>query len=286
MEVKHHIIGRKQITDFVRFLIVIIAAIICLFPFIWMIRTSLVNPSLINNGSSVLFTTDIVFDGYIAAFTEDGGRIWLAYGNSIFIGVVSTLGTLFTSSLAAYAFAKVKFRGANIVYVLFIATLMLPGQVTMIPLFGMFSSVRLVDTFVPLILPGVLINTYGVFMLRSFIVSIPDSILEAGEIDGCGYFKNYFKIILPLMIPALITVGLFTFIRSWNNYMGHLIYLNYETNPTIPLFIQSFRGVTVTGEQWNKVMAASTVSIIPIAAIYLACQKYFVQGIATTGLKL
>lgn len=283
---KRRIKIRKLIPTTIIFIIVICAALVCIFPFIWMIRTSLVNPALINSGSTVLFTTDLTLDGYIAAFTEENGRIWAAYGNSLFIGIVQTLGTLFTSSLAAYAFAKVRFRGAGIVYSVFIATLMLPGQVTMIPLFGMFANVGMIDTFVPLILPGVMINTYGVFMLRSFMVSVPDSILEAAEVDGCGYFRKYVQIMLPLTVPALITLGLFSFIGSWNNYMGQLIYLTYDNHPTIPLFIQSFRGVTTTGVQWNKVMAATTVSIIPIAVIYLACQKYFVQGIATTGLKL
>jgi len=285
MRFTRHINKRKLAETIIITVIVMMASLLCIFPFVWMIRTSVIHPDFINSGSTVLFTTRITFAGYKAVFAEDGGMLWRAYGNSLFIAIVSTLATLFTSSLAAFAFAKIKFRGSGFVYAIFIATLMLPGQVTMIPLFSMFAKLGLTDSYVPLILPGAMINTYGVFMLRSFIVSLPDSLLEAAEVDGCGYFRRYFTIVIPLIVPALITLGLFSFIGSWNNYMGHLIYINSPEKRTIPLFIESFRGVTNTGAQWNKIMAATTVSIVPIAVIYLACQKYFVQGIATTGIK-
>lgn len=162
---------------------------------------------------------------------------------------------------------------------------MIPGQVTMLPLFMMFAKIGWTNSFLPLIVPGVMINTYGVFMLRSFIVSIPNGLLEAAEIDGCGWFGKYFKIILRLIKPALVTLGLFTFIGSWNNYMGHLIYLSDERLTTIPLLIAGLKETHMTGANWGRIMAASTLSIVPIAIVYLACQKYFVQGIATTGMK-
>jgi len=205
--------------------------------------------------------------------------------NSIFIATCSTLGTLFTSSLAAFAFAKLKFRGNKALYALFIATLMIPGQVTMLPLFVIFSGLQWIDTFLPLIIPGVMINTYGVFMLRSFIVSIPNELLEAAEVDGCSYFRKYVSIVLPLLKPSLITLGLFTFIGSWNNYFGQLIYLNSPENTTIPLLIAGLRESRMTGVEWGRIMAATTLSVVPIAIVYLKCQKYFVQGIATTGIK-
>ncbi len=162
---------------------------------------------------------------------------------------------------------------------------MIPGQVTMLPLFMLFAKVGWTNTFIPLILPGVLINTYGVFMLRSFIVSIPDELLEAADVDGCSWFRKYRKIILPLIKPALVTLGLFTFIGSWNNYMGHLIYLSDPSLTTIPLFIAGLKETHMTGAVWGQIMAASTLSVIPLAIVYLSCQKYFVQGIATTGIK-
>lgn len=265
--------------------VVMIAALLCIFPFYWMILNSFKNPDLINKGSVDIFTFDLTALSYKYVFEYGGGLIWRAYLNSFLIAGIQTVGTLFTSSLAAFAFAKIKFKGSKPIYGLFIATLMIPGQVTMLPLFMMFAKIGWTNTFLPLIVPGVMINTYGVFMLRSFIVSIPSGLLEAAEVDGCGWFRKYVRIILPLIKPALITLGLFSFIGSWNNYMGHLIYLSDESLTTIPLLIAGLKETHMTGAAWGRIMAASTLSIVPIAIIYLACQKYFVQGIATTGMK-
>lgn len=276
---------RKIITTWIIGIIVFIAALICLFPFYWMILNSFKNPDLINSGSASIFTLDLTWDSYKAVFEYGDGLLWRAYFNSFLIATLSTLGTLLTSSMAAFAFAKIKFRGSKPIFGLFMATLMIPGQVTMLPLFMMFAKVGWTNSFIPLILPGVLINTYGVFMLRSFIVSIPDELLEAADVDGCGWFRKYRKIILPLIKPALVTLGLFTFIGSWNNYMGHLIYLSDPSLTTIPLFIAGLKETHMTGAVWGTIMAASTMSVLPLAIVYLCCQKYFVQGIATTGIK-
>lgn len=276
---------RKIIETVVITVIVMICALLCIFPFYWMILNSIKNPDLINQGSADIFTTDLTWDSYKAVFAYGDGLLWRAYLNSFLIAALSTAGTLFTSSLAAFAFAKIRFKGSKPIYGLFIATLMIPGQVTMLPLFMMFAKIGWTNSFLPLIVPGVMINTYGVFMLRSFIVSIPNGLLEAAEIDGCGWFGKYFKIILRLIKPALVTLGLFTFIGSWNNYMGHLIYLSDERLTTIPLLIAGLKETHMTGANWGRIMAASTLSIVPIAIVYLACQKYFVQGIATTGMK-
>lgn len=276
---------RKIIETIVITVIVLICALLCIFPFYWMILNSIKNPDLINQGSADVFTTDLTWDSYKAVFAYGDGLLWRAYLNSFLIAALSTAGTLFTSSLAAFAFAKIRFKGSKPIYGLFIATLMIPGQVTMLPLFMMFAKIGWTNSFLPLIVPGVMINTYGVFMLRSFIVSIPNGLLEAAEIDGCGWFGKYFKIILRLIKPALVTLGLFTFIGSWNNYMGHLIYLSDERLTTIPLLIAGLKETHMTGANWGRIMAASTLSIVPIAIVYLACQKYFVQGIATTGMK-
>lgn len=276
---------RKTIIKWIIGIVVFIAAIVCVFPFYWMILNSVKNPDLINSGSASIFTTDLTWESYKAVFAYGDGLLWRAYFNSLLIATLSTIGTLITSSMAAFAFAKIRFRGSKPIFGLFMATLMIPGQVTMLPLFMMFAKVGWTNSFIPLILPGVMINTYGVFMLRSFIVSIPDELLEAADVDGCGWFRKYRKIILPLIKPALVTLGLFTFIGSWNNYMGHLIYLSDPSLTTIPLFIAGLKETHMTGAVWGQIMAASTLSVIPLAIVYLCCQKYFVQGIATTGIK-
>lgn len=265
--------------------ILMIFALFCIFPFYWMILNSFKQPLDIFKVPVDIITFDLTFDSYRAVFEYGDGLIWRAYLNSLIIAVSSTAGTLFTSSLAAFAFAKMKFKGSKMIYGLFIATLMIPGQVTMLPLFIIFANIGWVDTFLPLIIPGVMINTYGVFMLRSFIVSIPDELLEAAEVDGCGFFRKYFSIILPLLKPSLVTLGLFSFIGSWNNYFGQLIYLTSEELTTLPLLIAGLRSTHMTGVEWGRIMSATTLSVVPIAIIYLKCQKYFVQGIATTGIK-
>lgn len=266
-------------------ILLIITALLSVFPFYWMILNSLKNPAIIFKTPVDLITFDLTAASYKAVFGYENGIIWRAYANSLFIAVTSTFGTLFTSSLAAFAFAKLKFRGKNVIYSIFIATLMIPGQVTLLPLYVVFAKIGWVPSFLPLIIPGCLINTYGVFMLRSFIVSIPDDLLAAAKVDGCGILRQYFHVILPLCKPALITLGLFSFIGSWNNYFGQFIYLSGDNMVTIPLLIASLKEANMTGVEWGRVMAASTLSIIPFAAVYLSCQKYFVQGIATTGLK-
>ncbi len=265
--------------------ILMFMALFCIFPFYWMILNSFKQPMEIFKVPVDIFTFNLTLDSYKEVFNYGNGLIWRAYLNSLLIASLSTIGTLFTSSLAAFAFAKMKFKGSKAFYALFIATLMVPGQVTTLPLFVIFSQVGLVDSLVPLILPGVMINTYGVFMLRQFIVSIPNELLEAAEVDGCSWFKKYVRIILPLLKPSLVTLGLFTFIGSWNNYFGQLIYLTSEKYTTIPLLIAGLKETHMTGVEWGRIMAATTLSVVPIAIVYLKCQKYFVQGIATTGIK-
>lgn len=287
MEMRLKSVRRKtKIQKSVILTVLIIVSLLSIFPFYWMVLNSFKNPDKIIGDGISFFTFDLTFKSYMEVFAiKEGGSIFRAFYNSLLISTLLTLGTLLTSSLAAFAFAKIKFKGSKLLYGIFIATLMVPGQVTMLPLFVIFARFELVDTIIPLILPGILVNTYGVFMLRQFIVSIPNELMEAAEMDGCGYFRKYWRIIIPLCKPALISLGLFTFIGSYNNFFGQLIYLRSDENITISLFIKSLRETYGTGAQWGRIMAATTLSIVPIAVIYLSCQKYFVEGIATTGIK-
>ncbi len=264
-------------------IILLAIAFMSIFPFLWMILTSFKVPEQIFNVGVPLSELEFSLESYRQAIVKS--NLPLAYLNSIKISGLLTLGTLFTSSLAAYAFSKIKFKGSKLFFGLFIATLLIPGQVTLLPLYIVFSTIGWTDSHLPLIVPGVLINTYGVFLLRQFMVSIPDDLLEAAEMDGCGYFGKYFRIVLPLSKPALITLGLFTIIGSWNNYFSQMIYIDSPERYTVPLMIAMLRDTYSTGVNWGMIMAATTMSVIPISIIYLSVQKYFVQGIQTTGLK-
>jgi multiple sugar transport system permease protein len=203
--------------------------------------------------------------------------------NSTKIAVLATAGTVFTSSLAAYAFAKIKFRMKNVLFILFLATLMIPGQVTLIPLYILFSRIGWIDTHWPLIIPPVMINTYGVFLLRQFMLGIPDAYVESAKLDGANHFRIYWNIMLPLCKPALVTLALFSFIGSWNNFLGPLIFLSTDTQFTVPLIINSFR--TIYYVQWGLLMAAATIAVLPILVLYLFGQRFFIEGITLAGLK-
>ncbi len=203
--------------------------------------------------------------------------------NSLVITLSVTIGTLFFSSLAAFAIAKLKFSFKKPIFVLLLSTLMITGQVALIPMFIAFSKIGWVDTFYPLIIPPVLLNAYGVFMIKQFMETIPDSYIEAAKIDGYTYFSIYKKVVLPLCIPAMITLGLFTFIGHWNNFLGPLIFLNSQDKFTVPLLINTFRDAFQVN--WGLIMAGATLSILPIVILYLFTQRYFIEGITLSGIK-
>ncbi len=206
-----------------------------------------------------------------------------AFFNSMKIAVGVTVGTLFTSSMAGYAFSKVNFNGRDKIFGIFISTMMIPGTVCLIPMFILFSKIGWVDTHLPLMVPAILFNAYGTFMLKQFMMGIPDSYIEAARLDGCNHFRIYLGIMLPLCKPILVTLGLFQFIGNWNNFTGALIFLSDETKYTIPLIINSFRSIYTVN--WGLLMAAAVVAILPIALVYFAAQKYIVEGITMSGVK-
>ncbi len=265
-----------------KYILLTIVTVLCVFPFYWMIITALKEPNSVLEFPPKLLPRSYNFSNFKKVF-EMMPTMKSAYVNSIAIAVCATLGTLFTSALAAYAFAKMKFRGKNLLFGLLLGTLMIPSQVTLIPLYIVFAKLKWIDTFLPLIVPQVLTNAYGVFMIRQFMLRLPREYIEAAELDGCGYFKTFLTIMIPLCKPILMTLGLFTFIGSWNNYLQPLIFLNTESKFTIPLIVAAFRGVYTV--QWELMMAAATVAIAPVIILFLISQKYFVESISLTGIK-
>jgi len=250
-------------------------------PFYWMLSTSLKFDQDVFKMPPDLLPRPLNLGNFAQVFElMPMGR---AFWNSTKIAVLGTLGTLLTSSLAAYAFAKVKFALKGPLFILFLSTIMIPGQVTLIPLYILFSRIGWIDTHYPLIVPAVLLNAYGVFLIKQFMEGVPDSYVESAKIDGATHLQIYWRIMLPLCKPALITLALFSFIGHWNNFLGPLIFLSTDTQFTVPLIINSFR--TVYYVQWGLLMAAATVAILPVVALYLLAQRYFVEGIALSGLK-
>ena len=260
--------------------LLIIIGIIMVVPFLWMISTSLKEQYDTVKIPPVWIPNPPRWQNYVDLFTQQPMLQFML--NTIKIVFFVVLGQLFFSSLAAYSFARIKFKGRTVMFFFYIATLMVPGQVTMIPTYLMFAKVGLVDNHIVLILPA-FFSAFGVFLLRQLFMSLPKELEEAAEIDGCNPFTTYYRIMLPLIVPAMLTLGVFTLMNTWNDYMGPLIYLTTPEKYTMTLGIAYFKGVYTT--QWNLVMAGSVLSVIPILVAYLCAQKYFVEGIAFSGVK-
>lgn len=262
------------------YVLLVIIGIIMVVPFLWMISTSLKEQYDTVKIPPVWIPNPPRWQNYVDLFTQQPMLQFML--NTIKIVFFVVLGQLFFSSLAAYSFARIKFKGRTVMFFFYIATLMVPGQVTMIPTYLMFAKVGLVDNHIVLILPA-FFSAFGVFLLRQFFMSLPKELEEAAEIDGCNPFTTYYRIMLPLIVPAMLTLGVFTLMNTWNDYMGPLIYLTTPEKYTMTLGIAYFKGVYTT--QWNLVMAGSVLSVIPILVAYLCAQKYFVEGIAFSGVK-
>lgn len=262
------------------YIVLILIAVIMVVPFLWMLSTSLKTQYDAVKIPPVWIPDPPRWENYVKLFTEQPMFQFML--NTIKIVFFVVLGQLFFSSLAAYSFARISFKGRNVVFFFYIATLIVPGQVTMIPTYLMFAKAGLTDNHLALILPA-FFSAFGVFLLRQFFMSLPRELEEAAEIDGCNPFMTYWRIMLPLVVPAMLTLGVFTLMNTWNDYMGPLIYLSSPEKYTMTLGIAYFKGVYTT--QWNLVMAGSIVSVVPILIAYLCAQKYFIEGIAFSGVK-
>ncbi|MBC8138467.1 MAG: carbohydrate ABC transporter permease [Fibrella sp.] len=204
--------------------------------------------------------------------------------NTVIITVLSCIGQVFSASLVAYGFARFKFRGKNALFYVLLSTMMLPSQVTMIPVFLMWRKMGLIDTFAPLILPSFFGGgAFTIFLLRQFFLTVPRELDEAAMMDGASPLTIWWKILLPLSRPALITVGLFSFLGHWDDFMGPLIYLNSMEKYTVSIGLRLFQDMF--GSQLELLMAASLIHILPTIVLFFFAQRYFVKGIAMTGLK-
>lgn len=250
-------------------------------PFYWLVMTSLKSDTEVFAMPPVWVPQTLLWGNFLRAVHYVPFFLYLK--NTVVICVLSVIGTLFSSSLVAYSFARIRWPGRDVLFLVLLATMMLPGQVTMIPVFAIFRSLGWIDTIKPLVVPSFLGSAFFIFMLRQFFMTIPLELSDAARIDGCTEWGIYQRIILPLSRPALATVGLFTFIGAWNDFNGPLIYLNDESKATLSLGLQQF--VSQHGAEWSLLMAASTLMTIPIILIFFFAQRTFVEGITLTGVK-
>ena len=249
-------------------------------PFFWMVSTSLKTKLGVFEIPPTLFPTDPQWHNYPDMFNAVPYSRW--FFNSVFIAVAQTILYLLVASLSAFTFARMRFPGRDVLFGVFLATLMVPSEVLLIPRFFIIKELGWIDTYTAVILPGVF-NAYGVFLLRQFFLTLPDSLEEAAIVDGASYFKIYRSIMLPLAGPALATLGLFSFVGAWNDFMWPLVVINSDKLKPLSVGLSSFQGLYETN--WPQLMAAATVALIPIVVVFLFLQRYFVTGIALTGSK-
>jgi multiple sugar transport system permease protein len=255
-------------------------AAITLAPFIWMLLTSFKELGDILTYPPKWLPGRFILDNYVNAFeAAPFGRYYL---NSLFVAVAVTLGQMVTCSLAAYAFARLQFRGRDILFYIFLATMMIPGQVTMIPSFLMLHWLGWIDTYAALIVPG-LASAFGTFLLRQFFLTIPREIEDAAKIDGCSRFATLWRIILPLSRPALATLAIFTFMGVFNDFLWALVVVSSDDLKTVQLGLAIFRDRYQT--DWGQLMAGSVAATLPILVVFFCAQKYFIAGITMSGLK-
>lgn len=272
--------AKKILCKAVLYAILILLSISMLIPFLWMISSSLKTTQEMFASPPTWIPQYIAWENYSYMFQA---APWLRYfGNTFFISVLTILGQLVTCSMAAFAFARLRFKGRNLIFLIYLGTMMIPFQVVMIPQFKIVKMLGLVNTHWSLIVPGIF-NAFGTFLLRQFFQTIPRELEEAAKIDGCGYPRIFWEIVLKNSKPAIVTLVVFTFMNTWNDFQRPLIFLNNDQLWTLSMGLAKFQGTYVT--QWNQMMAGALITMVPVLVLYIFAQKYFVQGIVMSGLK-
>lgn len=263
------------------YLLLIVGGVIILAPFVWMVSTSLKVPSQVFSWPIKWIPDPIQWSNYTEALAaRPFGRYAL---NTVIITILTVVGSVLSSSIVAYSFARLRWRGRDVMFFLVLSTMMLPHSITMVPRFVIFARLDWVNTFLPLVIPEFAANAFSVFLMRQFFRTLSPELDEAAKIDGCGLFQIFYRIILPLSKPVIGIVAINAFRRGWNQFLEPLIYLNDSRLWTLTLGLRAFQQEFTV--DWNLLMAASTVVMIPILILFFVAQKYFIQSIVFTGIK-
>jgi multiple sugar transport system permease protein len=282
--------GRRHPERWLALLAIILICIGFMLPFVWMLSTSLKTVDKTVAYPPQFLPDPVVPQNYWKVITSDKVDFPLYTRNTLVIAALAVIGTTLSSAVVAYGFAKIRFKGRNGLFALMLSTMMIPFPVMMLPLFIVFrfigdhTPIQMLGTFKPLWLPAWFGSAFSIFLLRQFFLTIPDGLSEAARIDGCSEWGIFWRIMLPLSRPALAVVALFTFMGTWNNFLGPLIYLHRPTQYTLALGLQAFQSQQ-GGTDWNLLMAASMLVMLPVIILFFLTQKTFIQGIATTGIK-
>lgn len=272
----------KALADALYYAALVLLSLVMLVPFAWMLSTSLKSTEYILSVTPQFIPNPATLDSYRTLF--DLMPMQRMLGNSLFVALAGAGGQVLVSAMAAYAFARIEWRGREIVFLLYLGTMMVPSQVTLIPLFILIRQLGWVNSYQGLILPG-LFSAFGTFLLRQAFLSLPRDLEEAAFIDGANHFTIFWRIILPLARPALATLAVLSFMQYWNAYLWPLFVARQEIFMTLPVGLAKLQGGPRALTQWNVVMAGAVVTVLPILIAYLFAQKWFVRSVTLSGIK-
>lgn len=258
-------------------------SLLFLIPLWWLFASSLKPIDQILTIPPIWWPQPPQWDNYITALTSPAFPFWRLMGNTLFYCIVSTIGTVISSAVVAYAFARMRFTGRDLLFAITLATLLLPSVVTLIPTYVLFQRMGLVGTYAPLIVPYFFASAFNIFLLRQFMLTIPVELSDAAYVDGAGDFLILWRIMLPLIKPALIVVAIFNFIYAWNDFLGPLLYLDDASRYPFSIGLYAFR--TRFALQWNLLTAAALAITLPLIIAFFALQRYFIEGVTLTGVK-
>ncbi len=272
---------RRLIGKILIYIIILLLSFIFIMPLVWILSTSVKPDDQIFKMPPVLIPQPLTFDHYVRAFTEQPFFRYLL--NTLIVVVFFTTGVVISSSLIAFSIARLRWPDRQLIFFIVLGTIMIPPQITLIPLFILFRQLGWIDTLLPLIVPGFFGGAFFIFLLRQFFKTLPGELIESARIDGASNFRIYWQIFMPLSKPAILTVILFASMWSWNDFMAPLIYLSSEEMKTLALGLASLQ--SQYGTEWGMLMAAASVMTVPIIILFFFAQRYFIEGIALTGLK-
>jgi ABC-type glycerol-3-phosphate transport system permease component len=274
-------VWRKRIATTAVYLVLIALCIAFLSPFALMVSTSLKTEDRIFTETIEWIPRTIRWQNYAEALQSFPFLLYLR--NTLFVCALVVVGTVLSSALPAYGFARLRWKGRDVLFLIMLATIMLPAQVTMLPVFVMFRTLGWTGTYLPLVVPPFFGSAFAIFLLRQFFLTIPQELSDAARIDGCSEWRIFWQIIVPLSVPALATVALFAFIGAWTDFINPLVYLTDENTYTLAVGLQTFVGRH--SSEWNLLMAAATVVTLPLMVVFFFTQKLFIEGITLTGIK-
>ena len=270
---------KERVSSIILFVVLTLGAILILFPIAWMICTALKSAPEVAMYPPKLLPEKPMFENFIIAWQKAPFTKYTI--NTLIIVFFSIIGNVFVNSFVSYGFAKVDFAGKNILFSCILATMMIPGFITLVPTYVIFSKLHWVNTYLPLIVPAFLGNAFHIFMMRQFYMTIPNELTEAARIDGAGHFYIWGKLMMPLVKPVMATIALIAFKGSWSDFQGPLLYLSDRNMYTLQLGLQVFKGQGYT--EWNYLMAVSFLSMIPILILFFCFQNYFIEGMNVGG---